>query len=84
MFQQIDSLCIIRNHNDDWTREAGSMADVYANALLTTAADWGQDSDCGLFYSEEFKATPAANIEDENRWMHRIFSCYHPEELKVN
>ncbi|ATZ55304.1 hypothetical protein BCIN_11g05720 [Botrytis cinerea B05.10] len=31
----IDSLCIIQDSSEDWTKEAQTMGDVYANSLLT-------------------------------------------------
>jgi hypothetical protein len=34
----IDSLCIIQDSIDDWTREAATMADIYENSLCTIAA----------------------------------------------
>ena len=34
----IDSLCIIQDSVDDWTKEANSMADVYENSVCTIAA----------------------------------------------
>ncbi|KAK0750915.1 heterokaryon incompatibility protein-domain-containing protein [Schizothecium vesticola] len=35
----IDSLCIVQDDRADWAREASLMGDVYANALVTVAAD---------------------------------------------
>ncbi|KAK3690542.1 heterokaryon incompatibility protein-domain-containing protein [Podospora appendiculata] len=34
----IDSLCIVQDDRDDWLREAGQMANIYANCFLTIAA----------------------------------------------
>jgi hypothetical protein len=34
----IDSLCIVQDDLDDWTRESLSMAGIYANGCLTIAA----------------------------------------------
>ena len=45
----IDSLCIIQDSPEDWSRESGTMHDVYANCVLTIAASWGKDSSTGLF-----------------------------------
>lgn len=37
-FLWIDSLCIVQNCRDDWTREASKMWDVYRNSFLTVVA----------------------------------------------
>ena len=34
----IDALCIIQGDDDDWNREAGSMASVYGSSTLTLSA----------------------------------------------
>lgn len=44
----IDSLCIIQDSEEDWTQEAGRMAQVYGNAILNLAA-CGPSSDTGCF-----------------------------------
>ncbi|KAI0903044.1 heterokaryon incompatibility protein-domain-containing protein [Ustulina deusta] len=45
----IDALCIIQDDNDDWSREAIKMTQVYANATLTITTSVGDSSDDGLF-----------------------------------
>ena len=45
----IDSLCIIQDSAEDWSKESGTMHAVYANCVLTIAASWGKDSGTGLF-----------------------------------
>ena len=45
----IDSLCIIQDSPEDWSKESGTMHAVYANCVLTIAASWGKDSGTGLF-----------------------------------
>ncbi|KAJ0417805.1 HET domain protein [Aspergillus carlsbadensis] len=45
----IDSLCIVQDDNDDWLREAGRMASIYENAVLTLASASSPDSGGGLF-----------------------------------
>ena len=45
----IDSLCIVQDSPEDWSKESGTMHAVYANCVLTIAASWGNDSDTGLF-----------------------------------
>lgn len=44
----IDSLCIIQDNEEDWAREAASMAKVYSQAYCTLAALSSSDSNQGL------------------------------------
>ncbi|RSL56746.1 hypothetical protein CEP54_008649 [Fusarium duplospermum] len=45
----IDSLCIIQDDLDDWTREAARMKDVYAGSSITVSASDARDSTQGCF-----------------------------------
>ena len=45
----IDSLCIIQDSPEDWTREAQTMKRVYQMALVNLAATRSESSDMGLF-----------------------------------
>ena len=45
----IDSLCIMQDSHEDWSKESGNMQNVYVNCVLTIAASWGRDSGTGLF-----------------------------------
>ena len=45
----IDALCIIQDSEEDWSREAALMTDVYSNSSLNIAADASVDSEGGLF-----------------------------------
>jgi hypothetical protein len=47
----IDSLCIIQDSDQDWSREASLMGDIYANSYITIAATASPESEGGLFYS---------------------------------
>ena len=40
----IDSLCIIQDNKDDWTREAAMMHDVYQNSILNICASAAAES----------------------------------------
>ena len=40
----IDSLCIIQDSKDDWTREAAMMQDVYQNSILNICASAAAES----------------------------------------
>jgi len=44
----IDSLCIIQDSTNDWISESAHMADIYTNATLTIAADFGTSPKAGL------------------------------------
>jgi hypothetical protein len=45
----IDSLCIIQHNEEDWSREAGTMLQVYRNAYCNIAATHSVNSFGGLF-----------------------------------
>ncbi|CZR57368.1 uncharacterized protein PAC_07257 [Phialocephala subalpina] len=49
----IDSLCIIQGHAEDWKREAGKMASVYANSYLTISASNAAGDDEGFLKHRE-------------------------------
>ena len=44
----VDSLCIMQDDHDDWTRESAKMCDVYRNASLTIAASRAAGSSEGF------------------------------------
>lgn len=48
----IDSLCIIQDDHDDWAREGGKMALVYAHSYLNIAAAHASGCNDGLFVPE--------------------------------
>jgi hypothetical protein len=45
----IDSLCIIQDSPDDWSREAAAMGTIYENATCTISATVGRDPHAGCF-----------------------------------
>ncbi|KAK8128436.1 HET-domain-containing protein [Apiospora sp. TS-2023a] len=45
----IDSLCIIQDSLDDWTRESSHMEDVYSHGLINIMATASTGSDGGLY-----------------------------------
>ncbi|KXX81292.1 hypothetical protein MMYC01_201939 [Madurella mycetomatis] len=47
----IDSLCIVQDDMDDWTREAAKMADIYGNSYLTLAATGSRNATEGCLFS---------------------------------
>jgi hypothetical protein len=52
-FLWVDALCILQDSDNDWSREAKSMASIYANSLLTIAAasESMDDMTSGLFHT---------------------------------
>ncbi|KAH7139654.1 heterokaryon incompatibility protein-domain-containing protein, partial [Dactylonectria estremocensis] len=59
----IDSLCIIQDSDEDWQREAGTMADVYRRALCNLAATRAVNSFGGLF-TDRNPALLSSNVVD--------------------
>ncbi|KAK3352221.1 heterokaryon incompatibility protein-domain-containing protein [Lasiosphaeria hispida] len=45
----VDSLCIVQDSPEDWTREADTMYDIYRGAFVTIAASGATDNTQGLF-----------------------------------
>jgi hypothetical protein len=45
----VDSMCIVQDNEEDWKREARSMADVYRGCYLEIAALAASGSNDGLF-----------------------------------
>lgn len=66
----IDSLCIVQDDKEDWSRESALMASIYTNAYLTIAATASEDSSGGLFRERkppleaEFQALGVSKVED--------------------
>ncbi|KAM7186269.1 Heterokaryon incompatibility protein (HET) domain containing protein [Naviculisporaceae sp. PSN 640] len=44
----VDALCIVQDDEQDWTKEAARMGDIYMNALCTIAAHAADHADCGF------------------------------------
>jgi hypothetical protein len=59
-FLWIDSLCIVQDIDDDWRRQAASMADIYENSHITIAASAAKSPTEGCFRErDEFSAGQA-------------------------
>ncbi|KAK8209248.1 heterokaryon incompatibility protein-domain-containing protein [Phyllosticta capitalensis] len=56
----IDSLCIIQDCPDDWSKEASKMADIFTNSYLTLAATNSTNSTEGFFSTPDdtYKSYP--------------------------
>jgi hypothetical protein len=53
LYLWIDSLCIVQDDEEDWSREAAEMASVYREARLTIAATSAKDSTAGCLTNYE-------------------------------
>lgn len=49
----IDSLCIVQDDVEDWSRESSLMSNVYGNAILDIAATNAKDGSEGLFVERD-------------------------------
>jgi hypothetical protein len=69
----IDSLCIVQDDNDDWTREAASMSTVYEGSSLNIAASGAFDGTYGCFP----KSTPTVKCRVSVKWSTRtvLYQC---------
>jgi hypothetical protein len=74
----IDALCIIQGDEEEWKRESPKMADVYANAKLTIAADSAEAVEKG-FLSFETQKTDSADDAVE-RYLSDFKERVFPEE----
>lgn len=45
----IDSLCIVQDDSEDWTKEAAQMANIYQNSTITIGASASRGAHSGLF-----------------------------------
>lgn len=80
----IDSLCIIQDDPDDWSRESARMCSVYSNADVTFAAAAAENPDSTLL--KPF--IPSINIQTQDwhlrlrlRNVHSTTNSIHPEPL---
>jgi hypothetical protein len=61
----IDSLCIIQDSMEDWSRESGLMGKVFAHAYCTIGAGWRQSEQrSGFLLDRPRKETAMAVLED--------------------
>lgn len=59
----IDSLCIVQDDSEDWTREATLMGYVYANSYCTIAATRGKSCQDGVL-SARYGYNPATLVDE--------------------
>jgi len=48
-FLLVDSLCIIQDSRDNWTKRSGFMGSIYHNSSITIAVTASTDSNGGIF-----------------------------------
>ena len=59
----IDSLCIVQDSPDDWAKESAQMANIYAAAYVTMAADAAEDCYTGFLRPEGKRHGQATKVE---------------------
>ncbi len=59
-YLRIDSLCIVQDDPDDWSKEAPRMGQLYSRAHLVIAASGARDSSEGCFIN---RTAPISYIE---------------------
>lgn len=55
----IDVFCIVQDDDQDWARECGLMAPVFANAAVVLAASYASSSDVGFLHARS-RSMPSA------------------------
>jgi len=74
-FLWIDSLCIIQDDKEDWTREAANMSMIYANTYLNISATSAEDCHQGCYRSRDplkvawFPVPRERSDSDEPAWL---------------
>lgn len=69
----IDSLCIVQDDNEDWEREAASMAQVYSQSLVTLAASAASDGSLGFIRINQEQPMIEIGYPSGNSSIHAIF-----------
>ncbi|KAI1474743.1 HET-domain-containing protein [Daldinia eschscholtzii] len=62
----IDALCIIQDSDEDWTREASRMREVYRGAVVTIAAACTSKTSEGIFRERAVSTGPKCWIDWKN------------------
>jgi len=74
----IDALCIIQDSPSDWERETSEMGQIYANALLTIAAESAKDCRGGIWLESGFRIVnenQKQDITQEQNLRNYLASC---------
>jgi hypothetical protein len=80
-FLWVDSLCIIQDSDEDWTREAANMSSIYKNAAITISASHGNAPEEGILAQRRLRWTDAHSIDDNVKieflhGQHDTITCY--------
>jgi hypothetical protein len=67
----------MQDDDDDWKEAAATMAIIYERANLTIAATWAENSDCGLFASDQ-ERYKARKLEDHELYIQERGSLFPP------
>lgn len=67
----IDSLCIIQNSGEDWTKEAALMHEVYSNAVFNICATGAKNGREGLFRKRYQRLLHPCHIDIDWTPIHR-------------
>lgn len=59
----VDALCIIQDDNDDWTREAFEMSNIYANSFITFCVVTGSSCSAGFLERQHNPNTLQINFK---------------------
>jgi len=77
----IDALCIIQDDDNDWSREAGTMSEVYQNAYVTIAAAASESFDEGFLNTRSLDKIDMPFSSALNRHVVGAFSISVPPYL---
>ncbi|CZR60249.1 uncharacterized protein PAC_10145 [Phialocephala subalpina] len=75
----IDSLCIVQDSHEDWTKESTQMHDIYARASLNIAASSSKNPCHGIFASgnlERHLASPTISLQSSSK-AHNVEGTLH-------
>jgi hypothetical protein len=75
----IDSLCILQDDPDDWTRESSSMSGVYGGATINIAASGAVNGSLGCFFNRHasWRCQIQAMVDGKDSLLDCIQSRYH-------
>jgi len=78
----IDSLCIIQDDGDDWTKESSYMNEIYLRSLCNVCATAASDGSEGLFVTRQPRSMKSLKLDlgngyplylfDDNMWRQNL------------
>jgi hypothetical protein len=63
----IDSLCIIQDDRDDWSKEAANMASIYRNSTILLSATASANCHVGLFFENDKRKPPTLYTSENHK-----------------